>query len=236
MQSRGNIYQGLIFAAQDYLDEQGYLPADLDDFARFAKAGAEEVRAVFASPEDLREGLVYHGVTLLNDAIRQGVIEANTGDPIAQMHAIAESYLNWAQSNAALFRLIVAGLNGPIKPGSALHRYTSSMRDLYHRKFSEAQQLGILAPDCDIEILTMMLHCLTKGGNMMFLTRNTDPWFDGDQRSTLELSLRIFSEFMDNLVRANHRAAVQPDAAPAAIKATGKRPSGRKVKSGARAG
>lgn len=203
----GNIYQSLIFAAQEHLEESGRLPSDLAELAPRTAASEEEIRSMFSSIEELHEGLIYHAVTLLNDALREGVIQANTADPIEQMHSIAHSYLAWAEANPTLFRLLVDRLCGPIKPGSALHRYTSSMRDLYHRKLSEAQRLGILSPDTDIDISTMMLHCLVKGGNMMFLTRSTDPWFDGDSRSTRELAERIFAEFMGNLIRANAPAS-----------------------------
>ncbi|MEG4645301.1 TetR/AcrR family transcriptional regulator [Paracoccus sp. P2] len=207
MEGRGNIYQSLIFAAQEHLEESGRLPSDLAELAPRTAASEEEIRSMFSSIEELHEGLIYHAVTLLNDALREGVIQANTADPIEQMHSIAHSYLAWAEANPTLFRLLVDRLCGPIKPGSALHRYTSSMRDLYHRKLSEAQRLGILSPDTDIDISTMMLHCLVKGGNMMFLTRSTDPWFDGDSRSTRELAERIFAEFMGNLIRANAPAS-----------------------------
>lgn len=203
MEGRGNIYQGLIFAAQDYLEGNGRLPDDPAELAGYGKASAQEIRNIFQSREDLCEGLVYHAVTLLNDALREGVIGANTSDPIEQLHSIAHSYLAWAEANPTLFKLLVDGLCGPIRPDSALHRYTSSMRDLYHRKLTEAQQLGILSEDADIELSTMMLHCLVKGGNMMFLTRSTDPWFDGDARSTRDLAESIFAEFMRNLLRAN---------------------------------
>ncbi|QRZ14053.1 hypothetical protein JWJ88_05195 [Paracoccus methylovorus] len=207
MEGRGNIYQSLIFAAQKHLEETGSLPADPAELARRTEATEAEIHSMFRSTEELHEALIYHTVTLLNDALREGVIKANASDPIEQMHSIAHSYLDWAERNPTLFRLMVEGLNGPIKPDSALHRYTSSMRDLYHRKLTEAQRLGILAEDTDIELTIMMLHCLVKGGNMMFLTRSTDPWFDGDTRSTRELSERIFAEFMGNLVRANAVAA-----------------------------
>ncbi|ABL72092.1 hypothetical protein OC539_00660 [Paracoccus denitrificans] len=203
MEGRGNIYQSVIFAAQKHLEETGRLPSDPGELARYVEANEDEISSMFSSTEELHEGLVYHAVTLLNDALRQGVIAANTSDPIEQMHSIAHSYLDWAESNPTLFRFLVDGLNGPIRPGGTLHRYASSMRDLYHRKLTEAQRLGILSEDTDIDISTMMLHCLVKGGNMMFLTRSTDPWFDGDTRSTRELAERIFAKFMDNLVRAN---------------------------------
>ncbi|WJS85874.1 hypothetical protein [Paracoccus sp. TOH] len=212
MESRGNVYQRLIFAAQDYLGRNGQLPADLAEFAQFAGIGEDEVGDVFQSPEDLHEGMIYHGVTLLNDALRAGAVSSTTSDPIVQLRAIAHGYLVWADRNPALFRLLVAALNGPIKPDSTLHRYTSSMRDLYRRKLVEAQRLGILAEETDIELATMMLHCLVKGGNMIFMTRATDPWFAQDDRSTPELAERIFGMFMDNLVQANAPARHQAKA------------------------
>lgn len=199
----GSIYQTVIFAVQRFLDEKDRFPADHAELAAAAHIPEDEIRGMFSSIDALREGLIYHAVTLLNDALRQGVIAAAESDPIAQLHSIAHSYLSWARDNPALFRFLVTSLNGPIEADSTLQRYTSSMRDLYHRKLTEAQSLGILSPDTDIEISTMMLHCLVKGGNMMFLTRGTDPWFANDPRSTLDLSERIFAEFMRNLVRAN---------------------------------
>lgn len=203
MNSRGNIYQNLIFAAQAHLDRTGALPADLAEFSRLTRTPEDEIRDLFGSVDELLEGLIYHAVTLLNDALREGAISCSSSDPFVQLHAIADSYLGWAEANPALFRLLVTGLNGPIQPGSTLHRYTSSMRDLYHRKLIEARRLGLLAEDTDIEVAMMMLHCIVKGGNMMFLTRATDPWFADDSRSTVELAKSIFSQFMDNMLRAN---------------------------------
>lgn len=203
MQGGGNLYQTVIFAVQKFLDETGRLPSDLAELALTAGIDEAEIRVMFTSTGALHEGLIYHAVTLMNDALREGVIATATNDPIAQLHSIAHSYVIWAHENPALFRLLVTALNGPIQPDSTLHRHTSSMRNLYRRKLTEAQTLGILSRDTDIDITTMMLHCLVRGGNMMFLTRATDPWFADDPRSTAELVEKIFVEFMRNLVRAN---------------------------------
>ncbi|UXU80443.1 WHG domain-containing protein [Paracoccus sp. SMMA_5_TC] len=127
MESRGNIYQTLILAAQSHLEEKGYIPEDLDDFAARCSLAADEILAVFPSTSDLREGLIYQAVTLLNDALRDGVIHAASDDPLVQLRAIGHAYLKWAEANPALFRMLVTALNGPIEPDSTLHRYTSSM-------------------------------------------------------------------------------------------------------------
>ena len=208
MQGGGNLYQSVIFAVQKFLDDNGHLPADLAELASAAGIDEAGMRVMFSSTEALHEGMIYHAVTLLNDALRAGVIAAATDDPIAQLHSIAHSYVTWAGDNPALFRLFVSAMNGTIQPDSTLHRHTSSMRDLYHRKLTEAQRLGILSADTDIDISMMMLHCLVKGGNMMFLTRKTDPWFSDDPRSTAEIAERIFVEFLDGLTERKQALAL----------------------------
>ncbi|MFC3528341.1 hypothetical protein ACFOMH_09140 [Paracoccus mangrovi] len=209
MESRGNVYQNLIFAAQKALDETGELPSIPAQLSQLSGIDETDIGNIFRSDRQLHEALLYHAVTLLNDAVRQSVINANSSDPLKQLRAIGHGYLCWAENNPTLFRLVVDGLNGEITPESTLYRFTVSMRDLYRRKLTEMQRLGILSADTDIEISTMMLHCLVKGGNMMFLTRNTDPWFEHDDRSTIALAENIFTEFLRNLVRAN-RPVPQP--------------------------
>ncbi|WP_374425406.1 hypothetical protein [Paracoccus sp. (in: a-proteobacteria)] len=209
MESWGNVYQNLIFAAQKALDETGELPSIPAQLSQLSGIDETDIGNIFRSDRQLHEALLYHAVTLLNDAVRQSVINANSSDPLKQLRAIGHGYLCWAENNPTLFRLVVDGLNGEITPESTLYRFTVSMRDLYRRKLTEMQRLGILSADTDIEISTMMLHCLVKGGNMMFLTRNTDPWFEHDDRSTIALAENIFTEFLRNLVRAN-RPVPQP--------------------------
>ena len=206
MPHRGNVYQSVIFAAQQSLDATGELPTTPSALAAQSGLDETQISSIFRTTADIYEGLLYHATTLLNDALRQGVIDAATDDPVRQMLSIGRSYLAWAEHNPALFRLIANGLNKEIPPDSTLHRFTISMRDLYRRKLTEMQRLGILSPETDIELTMLTLHCLVKGGNMMFLTRGTDPWFADDPRSTAEIAERIFVEFLDSLTK--HRQAV----------------------------
>lgn len=207
MPHRGNLYQSVIFAAQQTLDATGELPTTPSALAALSGLDATQISSIFRTTADIYEALLYHATTLLNDALRQGVIDAATDDPVKQMLSIGHSYLAWAEKNPALFRLIANGLNGEIRPDSTLHRFTISMRDLYRRKLTEMQRLGILPPDTDIELAMLTLHCLVKGGNMMFLTRKTDPWFAEDPRSTAEIAEEIFVEFLDNLTERKRALA-----------------------------
>lgn len=209
MNHRGNLYQKLIIIAQKALEESGEIPSSAEELAQISGIDVTGIKNAFPSREDMREGLLYQATVLLDDALRAGVTEAATSDPAMQMLAIGRSYLNWAENNPALFRLLVTALNGEIKPDSILHRFSIAMRDLYQRKLTEMKRLGILPPDTDIELAMLTLHCLVKGGNMLFLTRHTDPWYEDERRSTAEIAEQIFVQFLKDLTARGNAASVR---------------------------
>ena len=73
------------------------------------------------------------------------------------------------------------------------------MRDLYRRKLTEMQNLGILTPGTDVELAMLTLHCLVKGGNMMFPDPLDRPVVQRRPPPTAEIAERIFVEFLDRL-------------------------------------
>lgn len=107
MESRGNVYQNLIFAAQKALDETGELPSIPAQLSQLSGIDETDIGNIFRSDRQLHEALLYHAVTLLNDAVRQSVINANSSDPLKQLRAIGHGYLCWAENNPTLFRLVV---------------------------------------------------------------------------------------------------------------------------------
>lgn len=203
MPSRGNIYQKLILAAQHKLGVQGTLPDSLAELAEMAEIDEAEVLNIFNSIDDLREGLIYQGVVLLNDELRHGVLDSGIEKPDAQLRSLGHSYTEWAIGNPALFGLIVEGLNRPMAPDSTLHRYTTSMRDLFHRKLVEMRDLGLLRPDSDIDAILILLHCLIKGANTVFVSRASDPWIKDDPRPTQRIATDMFNHFLDMVMAAN---------------------------------
>lgn len=200
MSDPGNQYQNLIKTAKACLVKQGALPESLKDLADMAGLGVDQVQTSFATVEDLREGLIYDSVVLLNDALRQGIIESDPKSPDAQLRALAYSYGDWAEKNPAQFALLTEGLIGKIVPDSTLHRFTLSIRDLYKRKLQEMIDVGILAEGTDIDGIILMMHCLIRGGNSVFIGRVNDLWVAGDERSNGQLAQDVFNQFMDAMI------------------------------------
>ncbi|MFT4013260.1 MAG: hypothetical protein QM682_07610 [Paracoccus sp. (in: a-proteobacteria)] len=203
MPIRGNLYQSLISAAKAHLVDSGVLPGTLDELAQLAGAPAEDVRQSFASMAEVRDGLIYDGVVLLNDALRQAIIQSDPDSPEAQLRALARSYGDWAQENRPLFRLLIDALAEDVAPESAVYRFTLSIRGVFERKLQEMKTLGILAPETDLERIILVLHCLIRGANLVFAGRGTDPWTKGDLRSNGNLAEAIFDEFMNGLIAAH---------------------------------
>lgn len=203
MADQGNLYQKLISAAKTALDQGHKMPATLSDLAVLAEVDEADVRSSFKSIDELHDGLIYQSVVLLNDALRRGLIGAGSQSPDAQLRSLARSYGEWAQNNPSLFALMVQGLNDPFQDDSALFRFTMSMRDLFSRKLQEMCDLGMLKKDTNIDGIILMLHCLVKGANVMFVARASDPWLRGETREITNMAGDIFDDFMD-CVLAGH--------------------------------
>lgn len=203
MPDQGNIYQKLIFAAKGLLDRGEDFPSDMRDVAALACVDADAAQLCFPTMEDLHEGLLYHAVVLLNDAMRKGMVNAVSKRPDMQLRSLARSYSDWASDNPALFRLLIQGLNGAVPDDSALYRFTMSMRDLFLRKFQEMCDLGMLDPKTDLPRLILVLHCLVRGGNMVLMDGNTDPWLRQDARASGLMVADIFNDFMDCIMAAH---------------------------------
>lgn len=200
MSDPGNQYQNLIRTAKACLVEGGVLPNSLDSLAHMAGVDIQDVRASFKTVEALREGLIYDSVILLNDALRQGIIESDPKSPDAQLRSLARSYGEWAQQNPAQFAMLAEGLVGEIKPDTALYRFTLSIRDLFKRKLHEMVDVGILAEGTDIDRIVLLLHCVIRGANSVFVGRANDLWIQDDTRSYGNLAQDVFDQFMDGVI------------------------------------
>lgn len=200
MTERGNIYQSLIATGQQSLKENGALPSSLAQLSQSSGIAEKDVRDNFASIDDLRDGLIYQGIVLLNDALRMATVSSDPKDPVAQLRALAKSYGLWAESNPDLFHLIVTQLNGPVPKCTPLYRFSISMRDLFERKFAEMKQIGILDPNADLGPVMRMLHCLLKGTNTILTSHDKDPWFDGEQSPASTMIESVFNEFMRSVI------------------------------------
>lgn len=207
MKPQGNVYQKLISAAQDELSRTGDIPGSAKDLARLAGLSEQEVRDNFSSLDDLREGLIYQGIVILNDAMREGLVKSDPNDPVAQLNAMAISYANWAYENTGLLTLIVHGLAQPMEPDSTLSRFNNSMRELLSRKLQHMQKLGILSPETDLTILLAALHCLIKGANTMFIISPGDRWFQDDSPDVRLTITRMFDQFLQWMILANRGKA-----------------------------
>ena len=114
MPHRGNAYQSIIFAAQQALDETGELPRTNAALAALSGLDEGQVSNIFRTKADICRGAALPG-RRRNDALRQGVIEAATDDPVQQMLSIGRSF-SPGPKNPACIRLLANGLNGEIQP------------------------------------------------------------------------------------------------------------------------
>ncbi|TWI38166.1 TetR/AcrR family transcriptional regulator [Paracoccus sulfuroxidans] len=203
MSPQGNVYQKLISAAQEELGKTGVIPGSAKELSHLAGLSEQDVQDNFGSVQDLRDGLIYQGITMLNDRLREGLVESDPNDPIAQLNSMAVSYANWAYENTALLTLITHGMAQPMQEDSTLYRFNISMRDLLRRKLQHMQSLGILSQDADLNVLMVALHCMIKGANTMFIVGPGDRWFQDDSHDVRATVTSMFAQFLQWMVLAN---------------------------------
>lgn len=208
MPGEGNLYQTLIEAALARLEATGSMPGTLAELAELAEVPLEDVSGIFGSLQNLREGLIYQGIALLNDSLRQGVVHSGSVKPDAQLRSLARSYAIWASRNPALFRVIVDGMNRPMPEGSTLYRFTMSMRDLFERKLREMRDLGLIRHEADLAAILLVILCVVKGANVLLLNRKSEPWLRDDPRPVAQIADEMFGYLIDNLlITGSARAA-----------------------------
>ena len=200
MNGKGNTYQELIAYALQSLEENGQLPQTLQELAFASGLSDAEVYECFASIHALNTGLIDQGLVLLTDAIRQGIIQADPTNPVAQLRALSRSYFSWGAQNRGLFRVLANALVSPATAiGSDMEMHRTSIRELVLKKLRESQTMGLIAPEADLHILMANFHSLFLGISTMLTQDHRDSWYTGPISDLELLAHSMMDQFIDHM-------------------------------------
>ena len=212
MNGSGNRYQELIAIALRSLDNTGQLPHSLQELAALAEVPQSEIEEVFPSILLLRGGLINHGLALLAEDIRQGVVAADPANPCAQIKALARAYFTWGSMHRALFRVMASALFDPeIAASSDFDLHRNSIRNLMEKKLHESQSLGQIPADRDLGVVMANLHAVVLGISSMLTQGRLDPWYKGPVTDTEELALMMIEAFIDQTIPYEAAIRNQPE-------------------------
>lgn len=205
MNGSGNKYQELIALSLRALDNSGQLPQSLQELADLAETPLAEVTEVFPSIQLLRGGLINHGLALLAEDIRQGVVAADPANPCAQIKALARAYFTWGSVHRGLFRIMASALFDPdIAASSDFDLHRNSIRNLVEKKIHESHSLGQIPADRDLGVIMANLHSVVLGISTMLTQGRLDPWYNGPITETEVLALKMIEAFIEQAIPNEH--------------------------------
>lgn len=206
MGARGNNYQELISAALRMFETTGQLPSTPEELAEAAEIDVDKVRAIFATRSDLRRALINHGIALVSDKIRLATTSADPQDPLDQLKSLSHAFFGWGFDNAALFGLMARALSDPdIAHGSTLDMHRASILELVLRKLKEAQDIGRIPADVNLDLVAAAIHCTSLGISSMIIHRQPDPWYRGEETSLKTLAFDIMDVQLDRVFGGTER-------------------------------
>lgn len=100
--------KAILDAAKEVFFEQGISRATVDDVAARAEVSKGTIYLYFPSKESLLAHLLLEGLTFLLRDLRRARQRHATKPPEAQLRALADTYLRFAQRRPNYFRLIMA--------------------------------------------------------------------------------------------------------------------------------
>lgn len=146
------------------------------DVARQIGADEADFSDVFADNQQLIDAVLESAMVRLHDQCVRQLVKAPTDDPVAQLTAITDAFLDWAHENPAEYA-ILGDIPADLTPQSGnLLRYESSMHNFMLRVLVQAQSAGKLDPLIDPMLLIATIRSLAFGVANKMLSGNLTRW------------------------------------------------------------
>ena len=181
----------------------------LPSLAQVADAAGLDLPAAQEIVEDERELMIAVAEVALikmNDWTTRRITAAPADDPVAQIIALGEAYLDWAFDDLAAFRVIYDRRYIDLATEPRLSRYGESIRRLVLSLIERARDSGRLSDADDIDVLMLAARAFVYGLARMAADDHLQDWVPTDQ--PLELSKRAFRDYVSRMVGDRSAAAV----------------------------
>lgn len=189
----GTLFAHAIEAACQLAAQGGRMPS-LDGIAAHLNVEPGALREVIGSEERLHHAIAENAFMLLNDQLVRKVVQVDDSDVLGQFEAIADAYIEWACDHPAAFHIIAMIPGDEFSRNDGLSRYERSIHDLMLRLLRQAQALGLLAPDENLEMLVAIAHSFAYGAASRMLSGDLMRWLpEHDMRTGARKAISVFT-------------------------------------------
>lgn len=186
------LYAGAVDAATTIIAQSGRVP-DLAELATILSVTETTLAQIFTEDDSLTNAIAENAMLLLYDRFVRSVVKADANDPIAQFHALADAYIEWAYDHPREFRIIGSMPGADFQNNDLLMRHEKSIHALMLRLLTSAQNNGRLAKDENLPMLIAIAHTYAYGVASKMLLGDLTRWAPGlDELELARHALRIF--------------------------------------------
>ncbi|MTH64223.1 TetR/AcrR family transcriptional regulator [Paracoccus shanxieyensis] len=192
------LHSRAVIAATEFLTDSGRIPP-LPIVAEHLEVTPEALFGIFSSEQHLLEAVAENALMRLHDQCVRTVVAVEGEDPVAQFHALADAYLEWAYLHPREFRIIGLMPDAEFRENERLIRYENSIHELMLRLLTRAKAMGRLSPDENLPLLIAVAHAYSYGVASKMLLGDMSRWAPGI--NALEIARAAMHIFTQKVLR-----------------------------------
>ncbi|MDO5647395.1 TetR/AcrR family transcriptional regulator [Paracoccus sp. (in: a-proteobacteria)] len=169
------------------------------DIATEAGVGLDDANAMFPDEHAVLMGVIEVAYLRLFDLSTRTAGAVANADPVEQMRAMGEAYLDWAFENPALFLVASDRTHLDFVNDPTLRRYIQAMRQLTESMLQRALDAGRFPGNEDINILLLGARTYVYGMARLNADGHFPEWMP-DIPDRLELCKRTLRDYLRRVV------------------------------------
>ncbi|WGR59547.1 hypothetical protein E3U26_01855 [Paracoccus ferrooxidans] len=138
-------------------------PPSLDEVAAALEIPPETLASVFRDEAHLMEMAVESALLRLHDRCIRATTVIDGADPMAQLKALADAYIDWAIDHPGVFLALHSPTLGALRKNARVTRFEQAVIALMQRLIARAQQDGLLAGRDDPGMLAELIRSFICG-------------------------------------------------------------------------
>lgn len=191
-----NLYVAALEAATGFLSEHSRLP-ELDELAAAIHVDIGQLTPLFGEPGRLVEAVAENAMLLLHDHCIRSVVQVQDQDPLRQMEALSQGFLEWAYRYPREFQLIGLMPANQFEGARGLLRYEQALHDVMLQLYGRAHRAGMVQGDDDPAMLIAIAHTFAYGVASKMLLGDLSRWApDSNPLEGARATMRVFMRRM----------------------------------------
>ncbi len=189
----------IIRAAIGLMEKNGLTGLKLSDVADELGVSVEDIQDLFPDLPALYLAIAEQAVAVISYNGVSGVGALRSDDPIAQLEAYAQAYIEFAARHPVEFKVVSSRRLFEYEQSEYIRRSGEGIRVMVLRQLRRAQDSGLIDPEIDIDLLMLSGRAFAYGLARLIIDQQFDEW--NEDLDPLSASTAALHEFANRVLR-----------------------------------